>query len=607
MKKRVLSTLLCMAILLTVFMSAPITASAQETNTADTSYDSNKDSQYQKIERDGVIYTLDEFDNLIITGCVRSKLPENLVIPSEVDGYPVKMIWECAFEYAQSLVSVTIPNTIYDIEAGAFQNCENLKSVEFESGSTLKYVMEWAFRGCSSLESVVIPASLRTIGDWMFEDCKSLKSVNFENNTSLRYVGSYSFNNCESLEYFSVPASVTEIGEGAFKNCYNLSKVELHEGLEKIGQYAFYNCYSLPEIYIPETVNEIGAYALACFEYEGDIYSDSRFVVVGSPDSLADEYAEAYMVTWEYGLPAPVLKSIANTADGVKLTFEKLSGVSGQYRVYRKTAGTSWTALANITTDTYLDKTAVAGTYYTYTAKFIGSDGAVSRYDKTGLSITRLVVPSVTKIQNTEDGVKLTISKVDGAAYYRVFYKTDSGWKGIDNTDTTTFVHSDAQSGQSYTYTVRAYDENGSSSSFNSTGWSNTFVATPQISEITAVDNGLQISWGKVEGAVNYRVFVKTDTGWKGLGNTTSTTFVHTDIEEGKKYTYTVRCMTADGKTAVSDYDKEGKNYGGTDNTTLEMLRSKVQALRKTLGKLDGATKYSTAKPRPSAKAKALR
>ena len=57
---------------------------------------------------------------------------------------------------------------------GCFQNCKNLKSVTFESGSTLKHVMEWGFAGCSSLESITLPASLKSIGDMMFENAEKL-------------------------------------------------------------------------------------------------------------------------------------------------------------------------------------------------------------------------------------------------------------------------------------------------------------------------------------------------------------------------------------------------------------------------------------------------
>lgn len=558
-KKRLLSVLLCVVVLTTVVL-VPINVSAQEVDNSQTSdYYPWKDSEYPKIVRDGVIYTLAD-DQLIITNCNRADLPENLVIPSEIDGYLVTYIWSFAFAQAQKLISVTIPNTIYDIEECAFQNCKNLKSVTFESGSTLKHVMEWGFAGCSSLESITLPASLKSIGDMMFENCTSLKSVTIENNSSLVYIGSYSFGNCENLEYFDVPASVEMISEEAFKNCYSLSRVDLHEGLIEIWGYAFFNCFSLAEIFIPDSVEEIGACALGCFEYEGDIYSNPEFVVVGSPDSLADEYAEAYMVTWEYGLSAPKLSSISNTTDGVKLTFEKLSGVSGQYRIYRKTADTTWTSLANITSNTYTDKTAESGVYYTYTVKFIGYDGTESRYDKNGLSITRLVTPKVTNITNTNDGVKLTISEVKGAAYYRVYYKTSDGWKGIDNTDTTTFVHESAKSGESYTYTVKAFDKYDLSSSFDSKGFTNQYIATPEITAVSSTKDGVKISWNKVTGAVNYRVYIKTSTGWKGLGNTTSTTFTDTSATSRGRYTYTVRCMAQDGKTTVSGYDKEGKS-----------------------------------------------
>lgn len=597
-KKRILSVLLCVVLVLTAMLLVPINASAQETDDTQTSANySYSEDEYKKIERDGVIYEL--YDGETPTSAIidvnYTELPENLVIPSEIDGYVVKLIWISAFATASNLISVTVPNTVERIEEYAFENCKNLKNVNFENGSKLEYVMDGAFEGCSSLESIVLPASLNVVGCWMFAGCTNLKSVSFESDSSCFYVGLHAFEDCESLEYINLPATVTEIDEKAFINCYSLSKVDIHEGVEKIGDYAFYNCFSLSEIFIPDSVEEIGACALGCFEYEGDIYSNPDFVVVGSPDSLADEYAEAYMVTWEYGISAPKLNTISNTSDGIKITFEKLSGVSGQYRIYRKTADTSWSKLADVTTASYTDKTAVAGVYYIYTVKFIGYDGTESRYDKNGLSITRLVIPKVTKIQNTEKGAKLTIEKVEGASYYRVYYKTSDGWKGIDNTDTTTFVHESAKSGESYTYTVKAFDEFDNSSSFNSSGWSNTFIATPVISSITSTEKGVKITWDKIDGAVNYRVYYKNGSDWKGIGNTTSTTFTHTDATPGVKYTYTVRCMKSDGKTAVSDYSKQGKSHTYFYRGSMASMHKAMQNIKSNNSAIEPAQKSSSA------------
>ncbi len=84
-------------------------------------------------------------------------------------------------------------------------------------------------------------------------------------------------------------------------------------------------------------------------------------------------------------------------------------------------------------------------------------------------------------------------------------------------------------------------------------------LSTPKINAPANTASGVKLSWGKVAGAVKYRVFTKNGTGWKKLNDTTATSLVHSAAVSGKTYTYTVRCVTSDGKTYTSSYDKTGK------------------------------------------------
>lgn len=592
--KRTIIVVLCTIMLLSVFVAVPFSVSAQTTDTVTVGFTSGDEDKYPFAMVNGVKYTLLE-NYCMVTGYDYDDVRENIVIEKEVEGLPVTYIWGYAFYHNQKIKSVYIPNTITGADVCAFQDCSNLKTVEFESGSKFKNTFEWCFSGCTSLESINFPSSLEVLGQFIFEDCINLKSVIFDNNSKLRCIAGEAFMGCELLETIDIPASTKEIYERAFENCYSLSKVELHEGLEKIGEKAFFNCYSLPEIYVPESVMEIGAYAFACFEYEGDIYSIGEFTVVGSPDSLADEYAEAYMVKYEKGLPAPKLTAISNTDSGVKISFEKLTGVSGYYRVYRKTAGTSWTKLADVTTASYTDTTATAGTKYTYTVKFIGNDGTTSLYDKTGLSITRLKTPSVTKIENVENGAKITFGAVAGAKKYRVYYKTSDGWQKIADTEATSFVHTDAVSGTSYTYTVKAFDSDGKGSAHNSTGWSNKFIATPFIKNAEVTNSGVKLTWDKVAGAGNckYRVFIKNGSSWKTLANVSSetTSYVDKTATVGNTYTYTVRIVDSSG-AYVSGYNKDGFTISYLETPKITGFENTADGTVISWNEVEGASKY---------------
>ncbi|MBQ7134117.1 MAG: leucine-rich repeat protein [Ruminococcus sp.] len=561
--KRASSVFLCVVLLTTIFMSVPFTVSAGEVTTT----------------VDGVKYYLTS--NGWYLEKYTSAAPLNLVIPETIDGYAVTIILDDSFK-GSGVKTVEIPDTVTRIGAYAFGNCDSLEeivipasvsimdyyaffhcdkltSVTIESGSKLSSIPREAFYFCKSMRSFTVPASVEYIESHAFDGCTGLKTLNFEKGSKLKSIGDFAFRSCSSLESITFPSELERIGEYAFTMCDSLKKVNVNEGLQTIVGCAFYNCCSLLEFYIPDSVIFVGTCALACFDDGEYIYSISEFTVIGSENSLAGEYAEVYGVKYEKVHPAPKLTSISNTDSGIKLSFEKLSSVSGYYRVYRKTAGTSWTKLADVTTSSYTDTTAVAGTKYTYTVKFIGNDGTTSLYDKNGLSITRLKTPSVSKIENTASGAKITFSAVAGASKYRVYYKTSDGWKSIGDTQETSFVHADAVSGTTYTYTVKAFDSDGMSSAHNSTGWSNKYITTPYVNSAEVTNSGVKLTWDKVAGAENYRVFVKNGSSWKGLATVSgaTTSYIDKTATAGNTYTYTIRCMDSNGNP-VSDYDKDG-------------------------------------------------
>ena len=76
--------------------------------------------------------------------------------------------------------------------------------------------------------------------------------------------------------------------------------------------------------------------------------------------------------------------SLANTKSGPKITWSKVTGAKG-YLVYRKTGSGSYSKIASTTSLSYIDKTAKAGTKYTYTVKAYNGSYA-SAY--TGKAIT---------------------------------------------------------------------------------------------------------------------------------------------------------------------------------------------------------------------------
>ena len=80
-----------------------------------------------------------------------------------------------------------------------------------------------AFVGCASLTSISIPDSVENIEYAAFADCRSLTSISIPN--SVKRIGTDAFLNCTSLKSISIPNSVESIGYYVFAGCINLKDV----------------------------------------------------------------------------------------------------------------------------------------------------------------------------------------------------------------------------------------------------------------------------------------------------------------------------------------------------------------------------------------------
>lgn len=117
-------------------------------------------------------------------------------------------------------------------------------------------------------------------------------------------------------------------------------------------------------------------------------------------------------------------------------------------------------------------------------------------------------------------------------------------------------------------------------------------LATPKIKSLTNSTAGVSITIGKVSGAVRYSVYYKNGKSWVKLGDTKTTTFTHKTATSGKKYCYTVRCVSKDGKKYQSDFDRTGKTITYVAAPKPPTLRNTDSGVRITFKRVAGAAKY---------------
>lgn len=182
---------------------------------------------------DGVTYSAD--DGNVAAGATATSYtpgPAAIVIPPSVTigavSYPVTAIGDDAFR-STSITSITLPDSLRTIGAGAFTNAGNV-------------------------QSITIPDSVTSIGAWAF-DSMDLRTVTI--GTGITRIEEQTFSNNNRLESVVIPPNVTFIGIAAFA-ADDLRSLTIGSGVTTIGDHAFAHNNRLLTIVIPASVTSLG-------------------------------------------------------------------------------------------------------------------------------------------------------------------------------------------------------------------------------------------------------------------------------------------------------------------------------------------------------------
>lgn len=291
----------------------------------------------------------------------------SVVIPSQIDGYPVTNVSRFAFTYCNNLESITVDkgNSYFSSKDGVLFNKDKTELIKYPAaGSTTSYVVpltvkhisDDAFYNCHNLESITLPFGVKTIGNSSFETCDLLKNINIPD--GVESIDNYAFWNCESLENIKIPKSVESIGNGVLTNCmglvditvdennpcfssqdgvlFNKDKTELlqypigksrtsytiPESVSDIGYRAFDSAENLTTVTIPGTAKGIGIGA-----FEG--CSGLKTLVISEGVEVIGDYAFAYCSGIEtVTIPASV-KWLGNSVFSNCLSMKNITVASG--------------------------------------------------------------------------------------------------------------------------------------------------------------------------------------------------------------------------------------------------------------------------------------
>ena len=438
------------------------------------------------------------------------------------------------------------------------------------AGKTVSSIGDLAFSGCESLTNVTIPSSVTSIGDGIFFYCESLKSITVDTNNK-NYLSAdgvlYNKNKTKLIVYpiqkadtvFEIPNSVTIIDEAAFFLCGNLTKVTIPNSVKTISDAAFAYCDGLKNVAIPNSVATIGE---AAFTGCANLKS---VTIPGSVTSIG----EGAFLECESLASVTVDSNNKNysSADGVLYNKNKT-----QLIIYpvKKTAA-SFTIPNSVTS---IDEAAFFSCESLTKVTIPGSVKSIGYGAFACTSLTSVAIPSsVTNIDELAFGGCLDLKSIT------INNKnTQIGDSAIDE------------------YTT-IYGYKGSTAESYAKEYGNKFVALTQLStpalKVTVNANGsFKLSWNKVNGAEKYELYIKqADGSYKLMKTTTGTSFTTATAAYGKQYSYKMRAVKGNTKSAYSAV-VNAKNTKKLQATTAKVTVNANGSFKLSWNKVTGATKY---------------
>lgn len=531
--------------------------------------------------------------------------------------YGIKEFSEYLFYNCISLTSINIPNSVKKVETDCFRGCTNLKSVSIGYGVE-EIAFDWhpSFLYCNSLESITVNSNNKNFcssdGVLFNKDKseiklypKSKRNTNYivPNSVKVLYCDDAmyggNFTDCKYLKTITIPSNVTRIDDyavGYNTNDWDFIKVS---GFTIKGykgtvaeRYARNNDFNFVQLQVVPTSVALNKTTLTLdigktSNLKATVYpsnaankkctwssSNTSVATVDSNGKVTAKKAGTATITVKtsngktatckvtVNLPAPQITGLANTTGGIKISWNKVDGAYG-YRLYYKPVSGGWKRFKDTTATSFTDSGVVPNKTETYTIRCIDKNGnTISGFNSTGWSKKYTpAAPTVSKLDITTGGIKLSWNKIAGVYGYRLYYKTSSGgWKRFKDTTATSFTDSGVSPNRTETYTIRCIDKNGKTvSGFNSKGWSKKYTpVAPTITRLSNTSKGVSVTWNKIAGVYGYRLYRKYDGGsWTRVKDTTSTSFTDSGAKKGKKVTYTVRCIDRKGKT-VSGFNSKG-------------------------------------------------
>lgn len=227
----------------------------------------------------------------------------------------VEVLPENLFAYT-NVRSVSLPNSITDIQRHVFYRCRELESVEINPYGGLvidnEAFAESKWESANRADGVTYMNDIAmyvdgTVGDTLtVREGTTIIAANFATGNknvktlvlpnTVQVIGRDAFYDCTGLREVTLPESLNTVMDGAFQNCAIEGTLTFPKTMVSVGASAFANCDSLDKVVISDAKMSIGFGAFA-----GSEYIDT--VLCGSKLTRMDDGAFAYCSSLKYFAP----------------------------------------------------------------------------------------------------------------------------------------------------------------------------------------------------------------------------------------------------------------------------------------------------------------
>lgn len=308
----------------------------------------------------------------------------------------------------------------------------NITQISFADGITS--VGAKAFFGCSNLENIFIPDSVTRIASSAFEECSKLKSVKgFKYVTS---IGSSAFSGCASLESIPFPVSQVSIGDYAFESCSSLKNVKIPDNVTSIGTTIFNRCGNIETVTLPCVLPRMPYNALAGAKhtyYPGtkQQLDAQRGQITESPDMFISSVQYYCDVTFDangggFNDTDSDKKIILKTWSGINLTEEQVESIGEPKKAGKKFIGWSTVSTPSsvatplrLTTDIEAKIYDYRKTFYAMYRDVVPATIAINDSNKTFKAGTESNTFTITATKGDTEAAKVKFKFTNGTVQYK--------------------------------------------------------------------------------------------------------------------------------------------------------------------------------------------